>query len=307
MITPAMAKGEVLGIHILAPGEIERANKLLDHGDDKDKFVTVPLTLGDLNKKTEWQHFFDEAQSLKMHPIIRYTTRFENGAWTIPTRADVVAMTTFLSSLEWHRPELTVILFNEPNHASEWGGTIDPEGFASLSLFATQWLATEPKTYTILPAAMDLAADGNKNTMEAFAYWTRVLTAEPTLLDHFTGWNSHSYPNPAFSASPDRTGKNSLRGYETELAFAKKYTTKDFPVYITETGWNQDLLTNQRLKTYFTKAYENIWSSDKRIVAVTPFLLQGAPGTFAPFSFLDKDGKPTMAYEVYQQILSGKN
>jgi hypothetical protein len=301
------AKGEVLGIHILAPGELERANQLLAHGDDKDKFVTVPLTLADLAKPKDWQRFFDEAQSLKMRPIIRLTTRFENGSWTIPTRADVVRMTSFLSALEWHRPELTVVLFNEPNHANEWGGRLDPEGFADITMFATQWIKTEPKSYTVLPAAMDLAADGSGGTMEAFAYWTRVLTAEPTLLDRFDGWTSHSYPNPAFSASPDRTGKNSLRGYETELTFAKKYTQKDFPVYITETGWNQNLLTNQRLKDYFIKAYTKIWGSDSRIAAVTPFLLQGAPGTFAPFSFLDKDGKPTMAYEVYQSILSGKN
>lgn len=302
-----MAKGEVLGIHILGPGEIVRANELLAHGDDKDKFVTVPLTLADLSKPKDWQRFFDDAQALKMRPIIRYTTRFENGSWIVPTRADVVRMTSFLSSLEWHRPDLTVILYNEPNHANEWGGTIDPKSFADISLFATQWIETETKTYTILPAAMDLAADGKGGTMEAFEYWTKALSAQPTLLDRFDGWNSHSYPNPAFAASPDRTGKNSLRGYESELAFAKKYTHKEFPVYITETGWNQNLLTNQRLKDYFIKAYTKIWGNDSRIVAVTPFLLQGAPGTFAPFSFLDKDGNPTMAYEVYQSLLSGKN
>ncbi len=306
-VAPAQARGEVLGIHILAPGEISRANQLLSRGDDKDKFVTVPLTLKDLERKNEWQHFLNEAHALKIRPIIRFTTRFENGSWTVPTRIDVMRMTSFLSALDWHRPELTVILFNEPNHANEWGGNLDPEGFAKISAFAAQWVGTEAKDYTVLPAAMDLAADGNKNTMEAFAYWTRALAVEPTLLEHFDAWNSHSYPNPAFSASPDKTGKNSLRGYETELAFVKKYTQKDFPVYITETGWNQNLLSNQRLKDYFIKAYAKIWSSDTRIVAVTPFLLQGAPGTFAPFSFLDKDGNPTMAYEVYQDILRGNN
>lgn len=306
-VTLAMAKGEVLGIHILSPGEIGRANELLSHGDDKDKFITVPLTLADLQRPQDWQHFFDEAHSLKIRPIIRFTTRFENGSWTVPTRIDVIRMSSFLTGLDWHRPELTVILFNEPNHANEWGGSINPEEFARLSAFSAQWLATESKDYTILPAAMDLAADGKNGTMEAFTYWDRALAQEPELLSYFEGWNSHSYPNPGFAASPDKTGKNSLRGYENELAFIKKYTPKEFQVYITETGWNQDVLSNARLRTYFTRAYEKIWSQDHRIVAVTPFLLQGAPGTFAPFSFLDKDGKPTMAYEVYQEILAGKN
>ncbi len=305
--TPVYAKGEVLGIHILSTGEIDQANTLLEHGDDKDKFVTIPLTLGDLNKSSDWQSFFDKCHALKIRPIIRFATRFENGSWKKPTRIDVMALTQFLGALEWHRPELTVVLFNEPNHAQEWGGTLDPQGFAQVSIFAAQWLKTEPKTYTVLPAAMDLAADGHNQTQEAFAYWQDALNEEPTLFEHFDGWNSHSYPNPAFAQSPSRTGKNSLRGYTNELEFIKKYTSKEFPVYITETGWNQNVLTNIKLRTYFAEAYEQIWTKDSRIVAVTPFVLQGAPGTFAPFSFLDANGKPTIAYDTYRELLNGKN
>ncbi|MEP7167719.1 MAG: hypothetical protein ABI758_07145 [Candidatus Woesebacteria bacterium] len=305
--TPVYAKGEVLGIHILSTGEIDQANTLLEHGDDKDKFVTIPLTIKDLDRKGDWQGFFDKCQTLKIHPIIRFVTSFENEAWKQPSRNDVLALTKFLSDLDWHRPELTVILFNEPNHANEWGGKIDPEGFAQISAFAASWLKTEPKTYTVLPAAMDLAADGHNGTQEAFAYWQEALKAEPKLFEFFDGWNSHSYPNPAFAAAPMRTGKNSLRGYTTELDFVKKYTDKQLPVYITETGWNQNVLSNVKLRSYFTQAYEQIWTKDPRIVAVTPFLLQGAPGTFAPFSFLDANGKPTIAYDAYRTLLNEKN
>ncbi len=301
------AKGEILGIHILGPGELPQANALLDHGDDKDKFVTVPFTLGDLEKKAEWQKFFDECHRLKIRPLLRLVTRFEHQAWAVPTKGDIVKTSTFLSSLEWHRPELTVILFNEPNHAKEWGGAITPTSFAEISLFGAQWFNTEAKTYTVLPAAMDLAADGRNGTMEAFSYWKVALAHKPELLEHFDAWNSHSYPNPAFAAAPTRIGQNSLRGYENELAFLKTYTQKEFPVYITETGWNQNALTDLKVKSYYTHAFENIWSKDERIVAVTPFLLQGAPGTFAPFSFLDKDGKPTVAYDVYRDLLSANN
>lgn len=302
-----LAKGEVLGIHILAPGEISRANELLEHGDDKDKFVTVPLTLKDLEKKGDWQHFLDECHRLKIRPILRLTTSFADGAWKQPNRVDIMAYANFLTSLEWHRPELTIILFNEPNHASEWGGKIDPESFGAISEFAAMWFKTEGKTYTILPAAMDLAADGRNGTMEAFAYWRRALAAHPTFIDRIDGWNSHSYPNPAFSSSPSKIGKDSLRGYEAELAFIRGYTIRDFPVYITETGWNQNVLSYWKLQTYFKQAYDQIWNKDHRIVAVTPFLLQGAPGTFAPFSFLDANGKPTEAYDAYKNILDEKN
>ena len=304
--TPVQAKGEVLGIHILSTVEIDQANTLLEHGDDKDKFVTIPLTLNDLSKPSDWQAFFDKCHSLKIRPLIRFATNFENGAWKKPTRVDVMALTKFLGDLEWRRPELTVILFNEPNHAQEWGGTLNPQEFARISIFAAQWLKTEEKKYTVLPAAMDLAADGHNQTQEAFAYWQAALNEEPSLFNYFDGWNSHSYPNPAFAQSPSRTGKNSLRGYTNELEFITKYTSKEFPVYITETGWNQNVLTDLKLKNYFAQAYEQIWTKDPRIVAVTPFVLQGAPGTFAPFSFLDANGKPTIAYDTYKSLLNGK-
>lgn len=306
-VFPVSARGEVLGIHILSPGELDRAHELLENGDDKDKFVTVPLTLADLEKPKDWQHFFDECHRLKVRPLIRLTTRFEDGSWAVPTRVDIMAYTHFLKKLEWHRPELTVILFNEPNHTREWGGRTDPAGFAAISEFAARWFQTEEKEFTVLPAAMDLAADGRNGTMEAFAYWQTALSERPGLLDHFDGWNSHSYPNPAFAAAPSKTGKNSLRGYENELAFIKKYTNKELPVYITETGWNQELLSDLKVRRYFSQAFEQIWSKDTRIVAVTPFVLQGAPGTFAPFSFLDAQGKPTIAYEAYKSLLEGKN
>ncbi len=301
------ARGEILGIHILSPGEVGKADALLENGDDKDKFVTVPITLNDVGKKSDWQHFFDECHRLKLRPILRLTTKFENGNWAQPTRKDVMQLAQFITSLEWHRPEVTIIAYNEPNHAREWGGTIDPEDFEKISNFTVDWFKTEPKTYTMLPAAMDLAADGRNGTMEAFTYWKRVLAQNPTFFEKFDAWNSHSYPNPAFASSPKRTDKMSLRGYEHELAFIKNYTQKQFPVYITETGWNQNALTNARFRSYFKDAYENIWSKDDRIVAVTPFILQGAPGTFAPFSFLDKDGNPTIAYETYKGILNRKN
>lgn len=303
----AFARGEILGIHILSPSELSKADTLLENGDDKDKFVTVPLTLADLEKKEEWQAFLDECHRLKIRPLIRLTTKFENENWIVPNRGHIVAYSAFLRDLEWHRPELTIILFNEPNHAKEWGGTIDPEGFADISQFAADWFKTEPKSYTVLPAAMDLAADGRNGTMEAFTYWKKAIAQQPRIFDKFDAWNSHSYPNPAFSSSPLRTDKMSLRGYEHELAFVEYYSTKQFPVYITETGWNANSIGNKKLTSYFKQAYDTIWKKDERIVAVTPFLLQGAPGSFAPFSFLDKDGKPTQAYVTYKELLSTTN
>lgn len=305
--TSVFARGEILGIHILSPAELEKADELLARNDDKDQFVTVPLTLSDLEKKDAWQQFFDRAHERRLRPIIRFSTTFENGSWKKPTRADVVHMTTFLSSLSWHRPDMTVVLFNEPNHAKEWNGVIHPQEFADMSVFASRWLKTERKNYIVLPAGLDLAAPNGKETMEAFTYWDHVFAHAPNFLDHFDGWTSHSYPNPGFSSSPQRTDKMSLRGYQHELAYIRKYTDRELPVYITETGWSTAGIREKNLYAYYKTAFESIWRNDERVVAVTPFLLQGAPGIFTPFSFLDKDGRPTVAYDAYRAVLAGTN
>lgn len=300
---PVFAEGKVLGIHLLSPGEIGVAQKLLTTTDEASHYVTIPLTFDDLNHKERWQNFFRDASSARIIPLIRLATRFEDGAWVIPDRSDIIKMSKFLTSLDWHAPTLTIILFNEPNHGKEWGGKLDPEGFSQICEFAADWFATESKTYVVLPAGMDLAASNTGDTMEAFTYLRRVFAHSPELLDKLDGWTSHSYPNPGFTSDPWKTDKNSLRGYQHELAFLKDYSDKEFPVYITETGWDQRGISQKKVREYYQVAYRDIWSSDSRIKAVTPFLLQGAPGTFAPFSFLDEKGNPTSAYQVYQSLL----
>ena len=300
----AHAQGEVLGIHLLSPAELPQAQKLLETKENIDHFVTLPLTFDDLNYASRWQKFLDEAHDAHIKPLIRLTTRFENGAWVVPTQADIVRYATFLSSLVWKDDQLTVILFNEPNHANEWGNRLDPEEYARIADFATDWFKTEPKKYIVLPAGLDLSANNSSGTMEEFVYWKRALAERPEFVEKLDGWTSHSYPNPGFSSNPWKTDKGSLRGYQHELLFLTTYTKKEFPVYITETGWNTYQLSNWEVQRYYEVAYKQIWSIDGRIKAVTPFLLQGAPGTFAPFSFLDAHGNPTKSYDVYKSLIT---
>jgi len=299
-----MAQGQVLGIHLLSPGEVSEAQKLLTTPDNSPHYVTIPLTFDDLNYPQRWQAFLDQAHDAHLEPLIRLTTRFENGSWVVPTQADIIHYATFLSSLNWKDDHLTLILFNEPNHADEWGGHLDPQGYANLVNFTLDWFKTEPHTYVLLPAGADLAATNTSTTMDAFSFWKQAFAAAPDMLEKFDGWTSHSYPNPGFANDPWETDAKSLRGYQHELTFLATYTKKDFPVYITETGWNTDTLSVHKLQQYYQVAYSQIWSKDPRIQAVTPFVLQGAPGAFAPFSFLDAKGNPTASYDVYKNLLS---
>lgn len=303
---PAQAvTGEVLGIHILNPGEISLAADFLKQNDSqKDvwQYVTVPFTVADLQKPDEWQTAFDIAREKKIIPIVRLTSEFKNGAWTVPTRKQIMDQLQFLSVRTWPTEDRHIIFFNEPNHAKEWGGKLDPEEYADVLEFGARGARATNPHFKVLPAGLDLAAPNGSVTMDSTTYLNRMLAHKPEVFSHIDYWNSHSYPNPAFSSSPQKTGKNSLRGFQVELAYLKEKTGKDFQVFITETGWAENNATRRWLSSYYQYASQHIWS-DERVIAVTPFVLRGAPGPFAEFSMIDALGKMTNQSVQLQKVL----
>lgn len=302
--TPAHAKlnSQVMGMHLMHTGELEQFRQV--YKDEEWRFVTIPFTLDDLEKKKEWQDFFDQAEKMRVIPILRLSTSFDqsNNAWRVPTRKNIIEMANFLSKLDWHQDEKFIIVFNEVNHAAEWGGRIDPLLYGSILQFTSSWFHSENKNFKILPAAMDLAANSSANTREAFSYLESLLQFYPDIFDSIDYWNSHSYPNPDFAASPRRTGQNSVRGFLYELTWLKNKTGHDFQVMITETGWASSYLTNYSLSDYYLYALNYIWS-DKRVKAVTPFIMKGSPGPFASFSFFDAQGNPTVQLFSLQKAM----
>lgn len=310
LLCPKVAQaqlGSKAGIHVLHTDEVKDAATLLKGFNDDWHYLTVPFPLTELEKTEEWRVFFEQAKSQKFIPIVRLVTKFENGSWQRPTRKQIIEQFKFLSQFEWPTEERLVIIFNEPNHAPEFGGTIDPREYARVLRFAADWAHTENKNYKVLPAGLDLDAPNGKKTMEAFTFLDQMHEEDPEIFTVIDYWNSHSYPNPGFISSPYRTGKNSLSGFKYELAYIKKISDRDLPVYITETGWLSNGLTNRWLESYYRYAALHIWS-DERVKAVTPFILHGDPGPFSGFSFLDRDNKPTKQFYAYQKtFLTGSS
>ncbi len=113
-------------MHILHPEEITQVIRIYD--DEVWRYVTIPLTLADTQDWGRWQNFFYQAYQQHLIPIIRLATRYdlEYDYWTIPNRKEIVTLISFLSSLNWYQQEKLGIVFNEVNHAKEWGGKIDP-------------------------------------------------------------------------------------------------------------------------------------------------------------------------------------
>ncbi len=296
-------ENSVFGIHLLNPSELDQAVTLLEPSASQEwHYVTVPLTLEDLKKESEWQDFFHKAKEKKIIPIVRLMTKFERGAWQVPTKRNIVAYFEFLSKLEWPTDKKYIIAFNEVNHAKEWGGRVDPQQYTDTLRFTADWAHSEDLNYQVLPAAMDLAASSGGGTREAFQYLNEMLAYDPQIFANVDYWNSHSYPNPGFSSSPEKTDQRSMRGFVHELVFLKEKTGKDYQTFITETGWNDTPATHRWLTSYYQYTVDNIWS-DERVIAATPFTLQGDPGPFSGFSFIDRNGQPTAQYRAYQEVI----
>lgn len=307
LLTPLSAQAmEGFGVHILHPDELTEAKKFLttEHSAEDWHYVTIPLSLNDLGKKSEWRKFFANAKKERVIPIVRLVTRFdaEKNAWQIPTRRDVTGLFEFLDKFEWPTNERYVIAFNEVNHAAEWGGTIDPAGYAQVLEFTANWAHSEHPDYRVLPAAMDLAAPNGSTTREAFSYLGAMYRANPEAFTAVDFWNSHSYPNPGFSSAPTRTAQNSVRGFLHELAWLKQKTGRDYQTFITETGWVNTPQTSRWLTQYYLYSLQHVWNNPQ-VMGVTPFLLKGDPGPFSEFGFLDRDNRPTAQYDAVKAAL----
>ena len=289
--------GNKLGIHILETEEITEISKLLPDGG----YVTVPIRLDQLDQM-KWQKFFDESDKYKLTPIIRLATSHNGKYWERPTKLDIVTFAKFFSGLDWYQDTLLMIAFNEPNHAPEWGGQVDPVSYGDSLTFLVNWLNTEPKHYLILPAALDAAAGNTKGTMTLNSFLDKLISQFPETLDKLAGWNSHAYPNPGFAGLPTDSHKMSIKSYQFELDIINKRTGKNLPVYITETGWDNTKKNMTLISRYFQTTYEKVWQPDDRVIAVTPFLFNAQTLPFSAFSLLDTNEKPTPLYETIKRL-----
>lgn len=305
------------GIHIAETTDLDKAQQLVNSAGGDWGWVTIVLREDDFNFQ-KWQDFMDQCREKHLIPIIRLATHLEGDAWAKPKLEDAQKWADFLGALNWPVLDQYVIIFNEPNQAKEWGDEVDPAEYAKiLSEFSLKLKARNPN-FKILNAALDLAAPNSKKTMEASKFLTEMKKAVPEVFDQLDGWASHSYPNYGFIGKPWDTGKTSIRGYDWELDFLKNRLNfnKELPVLITETGWpvrnskfkiqNSKFYNETTVANYLQEAFENVWLKDRRVIAVTPFILNYPDELFAPFSWFNPDGSPSAQFKIIQSLPKSK-
>lgn len=304
-------KNNKFGIHLAQPHleDLVKAKLLLNSTGGDWGYLTLVMQENDRNKD-KWQEVFDKMREYHLIPIIRLATQPEGSSWRRPAKEDADSWVNFLDSLNWVVKERYIILFNEPNHAAEWGGSVDTKNFADVALTFAQKLKQKNPDFFIMLAGLDASApqslpnyqdEGSfltevfnnitsSNTASAIEQWNNVLS----------GLSSHSYPNPGFSGVPYGVGRGTVRTYQWELDLLKQLGIKELPVFITETGWVRG--DESVVADNYKIAYETVWLPDDRVIAVTPFVFDYQGDPFLSFSWKLPSVQATEKQEFFQQF-----
>ncbi len=273
------------GIHIISEADLDNAAKLVNSNGGQWGYVTMVIT-EDERQLDRWQAVFRQLNRLKLIPIIRLATKAENNHWKKPELNQAPVWAEFLNQLPWPTQNRYVVLFNEPNHSKEWGQEINPEEYAEILVEYSKKLKNSSDQFFILPAGLDASASNQSTiTMDEVVFLNRMLSSRPDVFNYIDGWTSHSYPQPNFQGPATNQGRGTIKTFDWELSLLKQLgVNKTLPVFITETGWNQQNLTEENLNSYYQIAFKTAWS-DQRIIAVTPFLLNYQSEPFTNFSW----------------------
>ncbi len=301
---PLSVPNNRFGIHIVDENDLEDAASLVNSSGGDWGYVKLVIRENDRNLD-KWQAIFNKMRRLHLIPIIRLATRIESGRWIKPRIEDIKSWLDFLTRLNWVSENRYVILFNEPNHAKEWGDEIKPDEYAFFVKEFSTRLKERSSDFFVLPAGLDASATNTSETMDEEEFLRRMYQADKQIFSYFDGWTSHSYPNPDFSASPLKSGRGSLKTYLWELSLLANYGFYPDKIFITETGWahnedkNNGLLSPATVADYYLTAFTQSWN-DSRIVAITPFLLNYQDEPFGKFSW--KKFQSEEYYPMYETI-----
>lgn len=298
---PLSVSNNRVGVHILDPGEIGEAARLVNNdGQAEWGYVTVPIQATDRNRE-KWVLFMERCKELKVIPIVRIATFGEGSNWVRPEDLDLTDFANFLNDLAWPTKNRYIVVFNEVNRADEYGGDLSPEKYADILDHAIDVFKSRSDKFFMMPAGLDNAAPNNHIFMRWDTYLTRMYQHNKEIFNRIDGWVSHSYPNPGFQATSAASGDNKIDSFKYDLKLLNKFTGKKLPVFITETGWSAYKVMPDTIADMYNHAFLNAWEDDQ-IVAVTPFLLRAGTPPFDQFSLIGKDNQPTLAYKTIQSF-----
>lgn len=301
---PRLVPNNKFGINIISPeAEIEDGATLVNTKGDWGYIVlTITKSQRDVGRL---QFVLNRALDHHLIPIIRLATQFDagNGYWKRPESVDAKEWADFLSKLHFPTGNKYIQVYNEVNRAAEWGGKVDPADYARELSKTIDAFKSKSEDFFILNAPLDLSLITLLDSLDPATFFAEMENSTPGIFSKLDGLASHSYPNPNFSASPSESGKIKIDGFSWELDQISRYSSKDLPVFITETGWKRidsgrAGLDEYAIAKYYKEAFSNVWN-DNRVVAVAPFLLSYPEPLFNAFSFKTDASDSSKKYYEY--------
>jgi hypothetical protein len=305
---PTSKDNNNIGIHILFPSELSEAAKLVDSSGGDWGYVTIPIQASDKNL-IKWQGFMDDARKYHLIPILRLATDgdfFNKVSWSKPTDEDILDFANFLNSLNWPTKNRYVVIYNEPNRGDEWGGVPNPGEYAEILSYAADVFKQRSDEFFIISAGLDNASSNvDGQSVNEYYFFRQMDSAVPGVFGKIDGLASHSYPNPGFSQSPSLYGYEGTGSFKYEQGLMQNLAGKSLPVFITETGWTNDKISDYLQSLYYRQAFTSIWNNND-VIAVTPFLLRAGVGPFAQFSFIIDASQKSDKYKALQNLAKNK-
>lgn len=316
---PSSVPNNHFGIHILEPAEVGKAAELVNSSGGDWGYVTIPIRANDRDL-VKWTKFMNDCSKLHLVPILRLASYPVGEHWMAPNESDLIHFVNFMDDMPWPVKNRYVVIYNEPNHKNEWGGFVYPEEYSRVLARAVDIFHKHNRDYFIISAGMDSSAPDGSDSMNEYEYLEAMNQATPGIFQLVDGYSSHSYGNPGFSSYPNTYSRVSVANYRFEENYLSSLDADSPKLFITEAGWNISSTGEEAASNFYRQAFLNIWT-DKNIVAVTPFVLDGGNGPFSGFSFVDtsnrfKDfadmirklpksaGKPIMSEKVKIQTIN---
>lgn len=283
------------GIHLNEPdSDIEDAKKLVNTNGDWG-WVVMVIRANDRNKE-KWQRIFNKLREDHLIPVVRIAGRPNSaGFWERPSDNDAKDWADFLDSLIWPIKTRFVTIYNEPNHANEWGGSVDPVDYARRFVEQAKSLKEKSPDFFILNGAIDAAPPNEMPNYASFEYFvSEAVKNNSEFLKYIDGWASHSYPNPDFAASERNEGRATIKSYVYEKKYLESLGKKIDYVFVTETGWKHSdginsqeaRISSEEAARRYKIAFEEVWTEDY-LVMVAPFIINYPAEPFDSFSFLN--------------------
>lgn len=216
---------------------------------------------------------FDEIVALAEQNGVRIIARLDHTpAWARPSGTEPTAPPSdpidfgnfIFEFVSRYRGRIGFIqIWNEPNLAREWGGTIDPGGYAELLAIAARSAREADPNIVILSAPMAMTTENSGRAMDELTYWQALY--DLGIGDSFDIMSANAYGlSEPYDAPPDPSVLN-VRRVELLRELAVRNGDSEKSIWFNEYGWNaapSDFLEDELIWSRVDESLQAAWTAD---------------------------------------------